>query len=88
MPPRLADLRPEPIDEALFAPVSFDTFPVVAEYSADEYVRLLSTYSPTLAMSAAMRAAFLHEMQCLIHERFAGHVLRHYGMSLQVARKK
>ena len=67
---------------------SFDTFPVVAAYSADQYVRLLSTYSPTLAMPADMRAAFLHEMQRLIHEHVAGHVLRHYGMSLQVARKR
>jgi SAM-dependent methyltransferase len=88
VPRRRVDLRPEPVDETLFTPVSFDTFPETVRYSADEYVDLLSTYSPTLAMKPRARATFLDEIRRLIEQRFNGEVTQHYAMSLQVAQRK
>jgi len=88
VPRRCADLRSEPIDETLFTPVSFATFPQVVRYSTGEYVSLLSTYSPTLAMPSDARTMFLDAIRLLIDERFGGQVLQHYAMSLQVAQRK
>jgi SAM-dependent methyltransferase len=88
VPRRRADLGPEPVDETLFTPVSFDTYPEVVRYSADQYVSLLSTYSPTLAMKPEARTAFLDEIRQLIEQRFDGQVAQHYAMSLQLAQRK
>jgi SAM-dependent methyltransferase len=88
VPRRRDDLRPDLIDEALFTPVSFAAFPQVARYSADQYVDLLGTYSPTLAMPSDARKVFLGDIRRLIDDRFGGQVLQHYAMSLQVARRK
>jgi SAM-dependent methyltransferase len=88
VPRRRDDLRSEPIDEALFAPVSFAAFPEIARYSANDYVSLLGTYSPTLAMPSDARTAFLGDIRRLIYERFGGQVTQHYAMSLQVARRR
>jgi SAM-dependent methyltransferase len=87
--PRLrAALRPEPIDEDLFTPLSFDSFPETITYSAQDYVSLLSTYSPTLAMSAGEKTKFLDAIHCLIDEKFGGRVVQDYAVVLQVARRK
>jgi SAM-dependent methyltransferase len=83
-----AELRPEPIDEEIFAPLSFDTFAEEVTYSAQDYLSLLSTYSPTLAMSPEERATFLEGIRCLIDEKFGGRVLQRYGVTLQVAQRK
>ena len=87
VPRRRDELKPEPIDEALFASVSFAAFPEVVRYSAQDYASLLATYSPTLAMAPQARMAFLDDIRRLIEERFDGHVMQHYAMSLQVARR-
>jgi ubiquinone/menaquinone biosynthesis C-methylase UbiE len=83
-----AELRPEPIDEELFTTVAFDTFPEAVTFSAQDYVSLLSTYSPTLAMSPGERATFLDEIHRMIDEKFGGRVLLHYAVTLQVAQRK
>jgi SAM-dependent methyltransferase len=88
VPQRAEDLRAEPVDEMLFRPVHFAAFPVIARYRADEYVSLLSTYSPTLSMAPPSRASFLDEIRHLIHRQFAGEVLIHYAMTLAIAQKK
>jgi ubiquinone/menaquinone biosynthesis C-methylase UbiE len=88
IPQRRAELRPEPVDETLFNPVHFEAFPMTALYSADEYVSLLSTYSPTLSMGPEARASFLNEIRQLIHAQFEGEVFVHYAMTLALAHKK
>jgi ubiquinone/menaquinone biosynthesis C-methylase UbiE len=88
LPRCIGELEPEPIHEELFAAVSFDTFPQVATYPAEDDVNLLRTYSPTLAMAAAARMALLEDIQRLIEVRFAGQVCLHYAMSLQIAQRK
>jgi ubiquinone/menaquinone biosynthesis C-methylase UbiE len=87
-PRRIADLKPEPVDTALFTHTHFRTFPMTARYSVDEYVNLLRTYSPTLAMTPAARRLFLEDIRQLILDDFQGEVLQHYAMSLQVAQSK
>jgi SAM-dependent methyltransferase len=86
VPRRRDELRPELVDEGLFTPVSFDTFPEVVRYSAEQYVSLLHTYSPTLAMEPGARMTFLSEIRRLIDKEFGGQLLQYYAMSLQVAR--
>jgi SAM-dependent methyltransferase len=88
VPRSCAELAPEPIDESLFAPLAFDTFPEATTYSAQDYVSLLSTYSPTLAMSPQERCAFLGDVRRLIDEKFEGRVLQHYAVTMQVAQRK
>jgi hypothetical protein len=88
IPRRRAELRPEPIDERLFLPLTFETLPEVITYSAEDYVSLLSTYSPTLAMAPEERATFLDGIHRLIHEKFGGRILQHYAISLQVAQRR
>jgi hypothetical protein len=84
----IGELEPEPIDEELFAAASFDTFPQVVTYPAEDDVNLLGTYSPTLAMAAAARTALLEDIRRLIEVRFAGQVCQHYAMSLQIAQRQ
>jgi SAM-dependent methyltransferase len=88
VPRALSELRPEPIDEKLFRPVSFSLFPEVVRYSAEDYVHLLTTYSPTLAMPADARRALLGDIEHLINEQFGGYIVQHYAMGLQITQSK
>jgi SAM-dependent methyltransferase len=86
--PRLENLQPpEKIDEKLFRLESFTVFPMTLSYSSQEYVDLLATYSPHLALSEDKRAAFLKEIKELIDKGFGGQMSKHYGMTLTIARK-
>ena len=86
LPRRIGQLEPEPIDEQQFAQMAFETFPPIVTYSREDYINLLRTYSPTLAISAAAR--LLEDIRRLIEVRFAGQVCQHYAMSLQIAQRK
>lgn len=86
--PRANELKPRPpIDSPLFTLKSFTTFPVVIRYSAHDYAELLNTYSPTIALSADKRQAFLSAIRELIDTDFGGSVERHFAMTLTIARK-
>jgi SAM-dependent methyltransferase len=86
--PKLKALRPpEKIDETLFSLESFTVFPMTVSYSSQEYIDLLATYSPHLALSGEKRAGFLGEIEALIDKDFGGRMHKHYGMTLTVARK-
>jgi SAM-dependent methyltransferase len=88
VPPRLADLRPpERIDESLFSQESFTVFPTTITYTSQEYIDLLATYSPHLALPGDKRAAFFQEIKYLIDKDFGGRMAKHYGMTLMLARK-
>lgn len=87
--PRLKDLQPpEKIDAALFSLESFTVFPMTLSYSSQEYVDLLATYSPHLALPKDKRADFLQEIKELIDKDFGGRMSKHYGMTLTLARKR
>ena len=87
VPRRWAELEPAPIEGALFVPVSFAVFPEAVCYSGRQYAQLLSTYSPTLAMSPELRRSFLNDIEHLIAVQFGGQIVQHYAVSLQIARK-
>lgn len=84
----LADVKPSALDGNLFEQISFRIFPVMFTYDADTYCKLISTYSPTLAMPPMSRNAFLSEIRDLINADFGGRITRRYGMSLTIGKKK
>jgi SAM-dependent methyltransferase len=85
--PRLKDLQPpEKIDPALFSLESFTVFPTAITYSSWEYIDLLATYSPHLALPEDKRAGFLQEIKELIDKDFGGQMTKHYGMTLTIAK--
>lgn len=85
-PPQTSELGPPNIDEALYRHVYFGVFPLTTEYTADQYVELLGTYSPTLALPPAKQKAFLQEIKTLINTKFNGHHTKHFAMSLAILR--
>ena len=85
---RSAELTPDAVDENIFAPVRFDVFPLAVRYSATEYIQLLSTYSPTLSMESDKRAHFLGDIEMLIEDKFDGSIVKHYAMTLTIAKKR
>lgn len=87
-PEPLSELKINKIDESLFTPTFFKAFPLQVEYSAEEYIQLISTYSPTIAMDADERSDFLEAIRQLIEDQFGGSILKHYGFSLTIAKKK
>lgn len=88
-PPKLQDLHPpEKIDETQFSLESFAVFPMELSYTSQEYIDLLATYSPQLAMPEEKRTAFLAGLKELIDKDFGGHMTKHYGMTLTIARRR
>jgi ubiquinone/menaquinone biosynthesis C-methylase UbiE len=84
---QIEDLAPDVFNEKLFEQIFFKVFPVSISYTADEYVKLIATYSPTIAMPQELREAFLDELRNLINNKFDGHITKHYGMTLTIGRK-
>ncbi|MBV9349490.1 MAG: methyltransferase domain-containing protein [Patescibacteria group bacterium] len=85
---KVAELQPDDFDKNLFHPVLFRVFPMAVHYSAKEYIRLMETFSPVLAMEPDRRKEFLEEIRACIEEKFGGMVRKQYGMTLNIARKK
>lgn len=86
-PPHSADVMPTELDANLFKLEYFKIYPLTVEYSGEEYAELLNTYSPTLALSARKRSQFLSDIKKLIDTGFNGSVVKHYAMSLTIAKK-
>lgn len=87
-PPKVEDLRPMPVDSALFTTVCYEIFPLRIEYTAATYVELLRTFSPTLAMVPGPREAFLAAIADVIDCKFGGRIVKHLGITLQIAVKR
>ncbi len=86
--PTIASLNPpEKVDEKLFSLKDFSIFPLTLSYSAHDYVALLATYSPHIALEPSKREAFLRGIEDLINQRFAGQVDKHYAMTLTIAQR-
>jgi hypothetical protein len=86
--PLTADLRPIEFDANLFDLVFFKAFPVLVRYKSNEFAKLLSTYSPILAMDPQKRAGFLNEIKDIIEKQFRDVLNYHFAMSLTIAKKK
>lgn len=85
--PRSDELRPMDMETNLFTLIFFKAFPLIVNYSAREYASLLSTYSPTIAMTPEMRAGFLKDISHLVDTKFGGSIKKHFAMTLTVAKK-
>ncbi len=86
--PHTIDLKAAELDEDLFSLVFFKAFPLAVHYSADDYAKLIGTYSPTIAMQTDQRDGFLRDIAELIEAKFNGVIEKHYAMTLTIARKK
>ncbi len=69
----------------LFEPAVFRDFPADIEYTAGEYVDLLRTYSPILAMPPAARDGLL---RCLAGMIGDGRITKSYVFQLRMARRR
>lgn len=82
-----ADLKPDQLDEKLFELAHFETFEKVVSYNTADYLKLISTYSPNLAMPEGKRDAFFNDLREVVESKLSGKVERHYAMSLTIGRK-
>lgn len=81
-------IKPYEFDESLFEPNFFGTFPTTINYSSEEYIKLVNTFSPTRDMDPRARVLFLRAIKDLVDEQFYGVVAKEFAMTLDVARKK
>lgn len=86
--PKNSSLKSVNIDNKLFETTFFRPFPLVIHYSTVEYIQLLNTYSPVIALPSEIREKFLEGIAKLIDQQFGGSVEKHYAMTLTVAKKK
>ena len=90
-PPRLEDLPDGTAGiEAggLFEDITARLFDWEITYTADEYIRLLDTFSGHLAMAAWQRDRLYGEIRGRLAERPDGRLRRHWGAVLRVARRR
>ena len=95
VPPGVTRPKPGelPVDQAeiegsgLFEDVTVRHFDWEVTYTADEYIRLLSTFSGHIAMDSWKRDRLFGEIRRRLAERPDGRLLRHWGTVLQVARR-
>jgi hypothetical protein len=73
---------------ALFDPVQVFHYRWDQTYTAEQYARLLRTFSDTLAMEATARDGLIRDLCRLIDTRFGGRIVRPLVVTLTVARKR
>lgn len=83
--PATDDVQAAAFDPALFRLTAFARFPIDVEYTADEYARLLNTYSPMLALPEVQRRGFLTDIAALIERQLGGAFTKRLVMSLTIA---
>lgn len=83
----IVDIKPDILDEELFRPVFFKVFPMQIVYSTEKYIKLLNTFSETIAMQEEERSSFLNEMDELIENEFNGNITEQYGIPLTIGKK-
>jgi len=86
--PRADEIKPWKVDENLFTPILFKLFPLSISYTANEYTKLLSTYSPNRTLRPEIREKFLESIAELINDQFGGRITKHFAMTLNLATKK
>jgi len=74
-------------DTKLFEPVLFKTFPQVLQYSIDDYIKLICTFSFIIAMDPNDRENFLKETRDLANREYKGMVTINLVMSLTLGKK-
>jgi SAM-dependent methyltransferase len=87
-PGELADQRAEITGSGLFTDVRVRQFDWEVSYRAEEYLRLLDTFSGHIAMPQRKRDRLYGEIRRRLAERPGGRLRRHWGCVLQVARRR
>jgi len=85
--PKISNLKSVEVDENLFEQTLFKVFPVTIRRKAEDYIKLLSTFSSNRALPEQAREKFFNEIRELINVKFNGEATKRYGMSLTIARK-
>ncbi len=86
-PAELADASAEIKAAGLFGEVTARLFDWEISYTADEYIRLLDTFSGHIAMAGWQRDRLYGEIRRRLAERPDGRLRRHWGAVLNVARR-
>jgi SAM-dependent methyltransferase len=87
-PATLPDRKAEIEASGLFADVAVRRFDWEIRYSADEYIRLLETFSSNLSMAPWQRDRLYGEIRRRLALRPDGLLRRHWGSVLNVARRR
>ncbi len=86
-PGELPDSRAEIEASGLFGDVVTRQFDWAVSYPAEEYIRLLDTFSSHIAMTAGQRDRLYGEIRRRLAARPDGRLRRHWGAVLHVARR-
>jgi SAM-dependent methyltransferase len=86
-PRELPDARAEILSSGLFNRVSVTQFDWELRYDAESYVELLETFSANIAMQPWQRERLYAEIRTRLAARPDGHLRRHWGAALHVARR-
>jgi SAM-dependent methyltransferase len=86
-PGQLPDDREEVEGSGLFELVGAHQFDWEVSYTAEDYLRLLDTFSNHIALEAGQRDHLYGEIRRRLARRPDGRVRRHWGSVLQVARR-
>jgi SAM-dependent methyltransferase len=86
-PAELPDERAEIEATGLFTDIQIRRFGWEIEYTADEYIRLLDTFSGHIAMAQWQRDRLYGEIRVRLAERPGGRLTRGWGAVLHVARR-
>ncbi|HEY6423502.1 MAG TPA: hypothetical protein VIY28_09705 [Pseudonocardiaceae bacterium] len=84
-PGQLPDSRDEIEHSGLFTDVVVHHFDWEISYTAEEYIRLLDTFSGHIAMQAWQRNRLYTEIRRRLDQRPDGRLRRHWGAVLHVA---
>jgi hypothetical protein len=84
----LRDGRAEIEASKLFADVTLQRFEWEIRYTADEYIRLLETFSSNLVMAPWQRERLYGEIRRRLAARPDGLLRRHWGAVLNLARRQ
>ena len=87
-PGELPDSRAEIEDSGLFEVAAIAQFDWEIAYTADEYLRLLGTFSNHITMEPWKRERLYSEVRRLLELRADGRLRRHWGAVLHVARRR
>jgi len=86
-PGELPDQRTEIEESGLFTDVAVRQFDWAVSYDAEQYVRLLDTFSGHIAMAPWQRDRLYREVRRRLAQRADGRLRRHWGAVLHVARR-
>lgn len=86
-PAELPDSREEVQGSGLFSDVTVRDFDWELSYTAEEYIRLLDTFSGHISMEPWQRERLYEEIRQRLSRRPDGRLRRHWGAVLHVARR-